>query len=186
MDFLRGLDYGLIHALATYTVDHPVVALAVYIAAQGLIVVPVISLYFLWKLPEPISHKHGNQKAALMAVMSLFLALAIKSGVAFLWFRARPFLSHPDMVHLPIHVDPSSFPSGHTIIAFAIAISLQYSGVKKWASWLMFAAVLIGLGRVMAGVHYPSDVIGGILIAWASAWYIHREASSIRKFLPDH
>jgi undecaprenyl-diphosphatase len=94
-------------------------------------------------------------------------------------------VSHPDLDALPLKVDPSSFPSAHTLIAFSIAFSLYMSGIKKAASWLLFLGVLIGLARVMAGVHYPSDIIGGILIALASSWYLHREASSIRKFLPN-
>lgn len=186
MELLRSLDFWLLQTLANFTLSNAWISLAVYVMAQGLVVVPVVTLYVLWRLHEPISHKHGNQKAALMAVMTLFLALAFKSLVVFLWFRARPYVSHPDLLHLPLNPDPSSFPSGHAIVAFSIALSLMYSGLKKVSGWMLFVAILVGLGRVMAGVHYPSDVLGGIVISWASAWYIHREASSIRKFLPDH
>jgi membrane-associated phospholipid phosphatase len=186
MDLIRSFDFWLLNQLATFTVQHSWAYMVVYVMAQGLIVVPVVALYVLWRQPEPISHKHGNQKAALLAVMTLFLALAAKSLIVFLWFRARPYIAHPDLLHLPLNPDPSSFPSGHTIVAFSIAFSLMYSGLKKVSSWLLFVAILIGLGRVMAGVHYPSDVIAGVLISWAAAWYLHREASSIRKFLPDH
>lgn len=185
MDLLRSIDYWVIQQLTAYTDSHIWLALAVYTVAELFIAIPVITLFVLWRQPEPISHKHGNQKAALMAVMSLFLALAIKSLLIFLWFRARPFVSHPDLIHLPLRVDPSSFPSGHTIVAFSIAFSLWHSGLKKLATWLLWLGVFIGLARVMAGVHYPSDIVGGILIALLSSWYMHREASSIRKFLPN-
>ncbi len=185
MDTLRSLDYNLIKTLATYTHDHTWLAIFVSFCAELLIIVPFLVLYVLWKKPEPVSNKHGNQKAALLALVSLVLALAAKSLVNFLYFRPRPFVSHPDLLHLPFKVDPASFPSGHTIIAFVIAFSLWHSGLRKVATWLLIVATLVGLARIAAGVHYPSDVIGGILIALASSWYMHREASSIRKFLPN-
>lgn len=185
MDLLRSIDWGMVRELASFTSQHVWVALVVYTAAELLIAIPFLTLYVLWRRPEPVSHKHGNQKAALMAVMTMALALAAKALVNFLWFRPRPFVSHPELATLPLRVDPASFPSGHTVIAFAIAFSLWHSGLKKAALWLFMVAACIGLARVAAGVHYPSDVAGGILIAFAASWYLHREASSIRRFLPN-
>jgi undecaprenyl-diphosphatase len=185
MQLISQLDFWIVKELASYTVHHAWLAIVVYVAAQGVIVIPVLTLLVLWRKPEPISHKHGNQKAALLAVMSLFLALAVKSVIVFLWFRARPYVTHPEMIRLPLNPDPSSFPSGHTIVAFSIAFSIIYSGLKKVGSWLLFVAIIVGLARVFAGVHYPTDILGGIVVSAWSAWYIHREASSIRKFLPD-
>lgn len=71
-----------------------------------------------------------------------------------------------------------SFPSGHTMIAFSFFMILLYivwRSIRTQSSkWLLFILALffvsnIGLSRIYLGVHYPSDVLGGIL---ASACYV--------------
>jgi membrane-associated phospholipid phosphatase len=64
----------------------------------------------------------------------------------------------------------NSFPSGHTITAFVLAglFCLQvFKGAARYAMLLL--AVLIGLSRIACGVHWPLDVLGGMVIGWLSA-----------------
>ena len=71
-------------------------------------------------------------------------------------------------------LDPTSFPSGHTSTAFAIATSLSLS-YPRWyvvapaAAW----ATTAGLARVWHGVHYPTDVVAGALVGAGSAVAVH-------------
>lgn len=63
----------------------------------------------------------------------------------------------------------SSFPSGHTTTSFAIAFMLWLLCVNKesprWLVPSVFAwAFLVGLSRIAAGMHYPLDILGGILM----------------------
>jgi undecaprenyl-diphosphatase len=56
-----------------------------------------------------------------------------------------------------------SFPSNHTVIAFAAAAALWFA--YRWIGWLAFAAALLmGASRVWVGVHYPHDVLVGALV----------------------
>ena len=57
-----------------------------------------------------------------------------------------------------------SFPSGHTTAAFSTMTALFLMGNKKY-SWTAFIfAFLMGLARIYLVVHYPSDVLGGIIV----------------------
>jgi hypothetical protein len=89
MDFLRHLDFWLLQNFVDFARSNVWTALSVYIVAELFIVVPFLVLFALWRMHEPVSHKHGNQKAALMAVVTVLLSLAIKTLVTFIWFRAR-------------------------------------------------------------------------------------------------
>lgn len=61
-----------------------------------------------------------------------------------------------------------SFPSGHTATAFGLAIGLGFAYPK--GRWLfLFFATLAGLQRIIAGAHYPSDVLVGAAIACFTA-----------------
>ncbi|OGX18370.1 MAG: hypothetical protein A3K83_06015, partial [Omnitrophica WOR_2 bacterium RBG_13_44_8b] len=76
--------------------------------------------------------------------------------------RPRPFevLSG---VNLLVKAGGFSFPSGHTAMAFMAQTVLSY-GFKKWRIALFILAFFVGVARIYAGVHYPLDVLGGIVV----------------------
>ena len=67
------------------------------------------------------------------------------------------------------HSSGKSFPSRHTSSAFIIAFSYFYLGHIYWGLFMSIIAILIGLSRVICGVHFPKDVISAVLISiiWA-------------------
>lgn len=80
--------------------------------------------------------------------------------------RPRPFETWEQLPCLLAPPDKFSFPSGHTMTAFAIygAFSVLLPAI---ALFILPAAVLIALSRVFLGVHYPSDVLAGGLLGTA-------------------
>lgn len=76
----------------------------------------------------------------------------------------------------------SSFPSGHTVTAFAVATALALTWPKSKRLWigtiLMLLAIGVGLARVYRGQHWPSDVVGGAALGsfcgMMCAWFIEK------------
>ncbi len=110
------------------------------------------------------------------------LSLVLTSGLfsqilKHLFGRARPKLF--DMVGafhfdaFSISASLASFPSGHTVTAFATAIGLSWF-LPRWRWPLLIIAALVGLSRIVLGQHYPSDVVGGALLAFGSALLLRR------------
>jgi undecaprenyl-diphosphatase len=132
--------------------------------AQYLFVALLAVLFLVRGKWRSVNGRHG----VVAAGFSALLALGIAHMIADLWARPRPYLSHPD-AHLfiaPSH-DPS-FPSDHATAAFAIAVALLLRHRK--AGWLaLVMAIVLSIGRVAVGTHYPSDVAAGALIGTAAA-----------------
>lgn len=110
---------------------------------------------------DEVLMRNGYKSAITMA-----FALATTSGLKYLVNRTRPFTEYPnDIIQRDMHVGPFSFPSGHTTAAFASATALSLS-YKKWyvtiPSYLY--AGFVGYSRMRLGVHYPSDVLGGMAV----------------------
>ncbi|MEX1140237.1 MAG: phosphatase PAP2 family protein [Bacteroidota bacterium] len=116
----------------------------------------------------------GIMSAAGQA-MAFGVTFAIKEVVA----RRRPFEALQDVkVKHEWSALGNSFPSGHSSQAFAIAtvISLTYRDAAVTIPFFLWAGA-IGYGRVYLGVHYPGDVLGGMVIGIAggfAAWGLRK------------
>jgi len=109
-------------------------------------------------------------KKKIRAFLCIFLAMGVAGAVDLLiymfWQRPRPFIAHSDLVSniYGTSANLSSFPSSHTYIAFAIATSIFLYGHRRLGSVLFVMAILVAMGRIGLGLHYPSDIVGGILL----------------------
>ncbi len=87
-----------------------------------------------------------------------------------LWDRPRPFVAHPGQTLLLAPPSPEpSFPSDHAVAAFAIAFSVLFVVGRIAGAAFLSAAFVVGVTRVFAGLHYPGDVAGGMLVGLLAA-----------------
>ena len=78
--------------------------------------------------------------------------------------RIRPYEVIEGLIPLGNIPDDSSFPSGHTAISFTVSLVLLFSTKKRFGIPAVILAVLIALSRMYVGVHYPTDVLGGLVV----------------------
>lgn len=112
-----------------------------------------------------IKSKERKFKTLFYKLLAVFLvsatvSLTMKNTI----FRPRPFDAYSD-IHKLSEAGSSSFPSGHTMEAFAMAMGLTLLLKNRKYSIMVFTwALLIAYSRMALGVHYPLDVFAGILI----------------------
>lgn len=129
----------------------------------------------------------GGRKGRIMVVMALLLLLitnAVSEGLK-LWFqRPRPCVAL-EAVHLLVGCSTSnfSFPSSHATNVTAQAL-LFASAYRRLALPLFVLAAIIGYSRIYVGVHYPADVVGGVLLGLICALVVIRLRRGVERRLP--
>jgi len=113
-------------------------------------------LIFIWGGPSRLS---AIAAAGLGAGSGLGIYVELKRATG----RKRPCVSEPHCWSRALPPDPYSFPSGHTIAAFAIASALGLF-YPSLALGLVFCALAIALSRIILGMHFLSDVLVGMVI----------------------
>ena len=161
------MDLSIYHSLNNFAYEHAWVGDLAKFFAQYAVFIPVAVVAVIW-LAGPGRFERALRQAAFAAGIATILALLIVKIINELYDRTRPFVHHAH--HLLIaHGKDASFPSDHTSGAFAIAFTLLLFGRRSlgWAAFIF--GVLIGVARVMVGVHYPTDVLGGVLVGAIAA-----------------
>jgi undecaprenyl-diphosphatase len=122
----------------------------------------VIYLYVPFIFVARISK--GMRHAVVEAAWTAALAFAVSTTLASLIGRVRPYLAVAGVQAIvPPNIQAGSFPSSHTAVAIGIATALSFYNVPLGvAAFLM--AMTVAFGRVAAGMHYPTDVLGGAVV----------------------
>ena len=105
------------------------------------------------------------KRKSWLLLIGLILNSAVVDTVKSLVHRPRPFTTY-HFIHNLVAVHTSSFPSGHTAEVFMLAISVSILFSRHmWAIIFVWCwAVIIAYSRMDLGVHYPSDIIGSVII----------------------
>lgn len=84
--------------------------------------------------------------------------------------RIRPYSINQTVQLLVTPLKDYSFPSGHTAASFASVSALYFAGRKRMAAGALIVSVLIAFSRMYLYVHYPTDVLGGLIIGLLCGW----------------
>jgi len=153
----------------------------VFVTDKSILPVSILIPSILFTVSR-INKNYYDENSSVLCALSEATSVAFTFGIKMLVKRPRPFVVLKDVKRNKDDLsftDPYSFPSVHTSTAFSIATSLtlRYPDKPFLITGLYFYSTVIALGRIYLGVHYPTDVLGGMLIGAGSAVLIH----SLRK-----
>lgn len=142
--------------------------LLVWVARFGFLIYPLYGIvsWFVTSRKDRVR----NRAALVEALFSVLAASAMSLLIRRIWHRPRPFTQ--GKTARITHEDNASFPSNHTLNAVTAAFSFilsRQNGGKRLLGW----ALLQGISRIFAGVHYTSDIIGSAVLAAGCAVWVH-------------
>ena len=106
------------------------------------------------------------KKQILKAFIFTSIALFISQCISHIYYHPRPFVM--DVGRTLIYHSPNgSFPSDHMLIFSSIAFSYFFSTYRKVGIFLIMLAWLVAWSRIYVGVHFPLDMLGAFVLAFA-------------------
>src|SRR3989344_1287270 len=170
--------YNLAHRSAL--ADSIIVFFAVYFIYIVIVLAGLFLLFYHKVLPSqnPVKEFIGKWREFILIAVSGGLAWSLAKILKILIHTERPFDIFGNVQSLFLEIGyVYAFPSGHTAVASAIALTLFFTH-KKAGYIFMFFALLIGLARIAAGVHFPIDILGGFalgaIVAYLVAYFVKK------------
>jgi undecaprenyl-diphosphatase len=150
----------------------------IFVAKYLLFVSTAIALVYFLK------QSRSRQKEILIfALIFLPLSYIVAKIVSHFYFDPRPFVVRGFTPIIP-HAQDNGFPSDHTLLGAAIAFAI-FRFNKKLGLLLLYLTILVGVARVLSGVHHSIDIAGSIVIvgtvyllvvyAIPASWRIYQE-----------
>lgn len=124
---------------------------------------------WMWFAGGSAAQVSRRRQSASRALAGVILCSAASWMIGMMWKRKRPFVRDWRIWNFTGHKANASFPSNHTANGMVAAWQLCHDHMP--GAWLLalWSAVL-AFSRVFAGIHFPSDILGGAVLAAA----VHR------------
>ncbi len=135
--------------------------LIIFAAKYLFLVLPIAGFFWFIRLPAT-----AKKEALLLGVITGILALALGRLVALFFFDPRPFVTGHFTPLIP-HEPDNGFPSDHTLLSSAIAMTVFLRN-RPLGALLWVVTLLVAAGRVGSGLHSPIDVAGSIVFSIAA------------------
>lgn len=166
MAILQEIDIMILNMIQTYLHYDFLNSIMIFLSRigdGGFVWITIGVLFLLSKKYR----KYGFLILIALGLEALFVNITLKPLIQ----RIRPFNINTTIELLIPSPRDFSFPSGHTASAFAAATILLYTNRKIAISGMILAS-LIAFSRLYLYVHFPSDIIAGVLIGMISGWIV--------------
>lgn len=128
-----------------------------------------LGLIILWVIDGRI-----KKELVIHAIIASALGWAIAFMLKDLFHTTRPFIENgAKALVFWLPQANGAFPSSHAAAAFALSFTIWLHNKKIGALYLV-AAVIVGVARVLANVHYPLDIVGGAIIGIMIAFMVEK------------
>ncbi|MEH7109141.1 undecaprenyl-diphosphatase [Bacillus sp. JJ1764] len=135
--------------------------------AEYMVIFLVLSVILYW-----FTKDSDNRMMILCATFAFICAFSIGKVIGIFHSNYQPFVELPDVNKLIHKEKDNSFPSDHTILFFSYCTSF-WLYKKGWSLVWMLLAILVGVSRIWVGVHYPFDVLAGIVLSLVTSTFIY-------------
>lgn len=122
-----------------------------------------------------------EKKALRLTFIAVVLGYLIVQIIRIFVDIPRPMIAHK-ISPLIANPNASSFPSAHTTTMSILAFSFLYYK-SKVASFLIIFLIWVGVSRIFVGVHYPLDILGGMVVGLLSVSLAVPFVSYLKKYL---
>jgi undecaprenyl-diphosphatase len=180
-------DLALFHFLNNLAGQSPLLDLMVRALVNDYAVPTFMALILggLWGAGFAEEERRRIQRGILFAIIGMAIANSLMRGLQTFYFRPRPFATETVKL-LFYRPSVSSFPSVPVATMFCYVTGI-WSAERRTAGLMLALAVAFALARVIAGVHYPSDIIGGaalgVIATWLPMSYIRRFDCPVDAFI---
>ncbi len=127
-------------------------------------------------------HSNDLQRNSYFSCTSIFLAAGLSSTLKIIFRRHRPYFTYSDIIVKKSNSGKYSFPSGHTTMAFATATALSLSFPKWYVVVPSYGyAAAVAFSRMYLGVHYPTDILGGMILGIGTSFLVFKSEKCLLK-----
>ncbi len=159
------MNHQLFYAINNLAGRWPVLDKIGIFFADYFVYVSAVLLLLLW------FNKKNRGYVELAFASAFFTRVVIVELIKRIFNRPRPEELLPNVHTFNIHEYGYSFPSGHAVIYFSLAMA--FWGTKYF--WPFFVLAILGaLSRIFVGVHFPIDILASFIIAWLTVWLFRR------------
>ena len=180
-------DLNFISFLNQYSQTSPIVNELIYafVSNKLLTIAPIIALLW-WYWFKDIDEERRNRKVVISTILGCIIValmfFAVQEIGLLFQYRLTPVCNEAVNFQIPAGIDPqiyksctdahTSFPSGHAALLFSISFGIVYISRLMGGLCLIYS-LIICLPRIYFGLHYSSDIIGGIFLGMGTVYLVN-------------